>query len=124
MGTILVEGGAAMPGSLGLEGRGRIEGIAIDRQQGFGPGGCGHSASGMEVFLHGGWDKEQATRRAVKRVLENVESQYCNCVEFTAVSAKSFLGMPYASVSGHSRHIQKSSAFTGYQQELTTKEKL
>jgi len=29
----------------------------------------------------------------------------------------SFLGMPDVSVSAHSRHIQKSSAFLGYQQQ-------
>jgi hypothetical protein len=57
-------------------------------------------------------------------VLSNVEAQHCNCVEFTGVSAKSFLGMPYVNVSAHSRHIQKSSAFAGYRQEPTTKEKL
>jgi len=51
----------------------------------------------------------------VKRVITNVELHKCNCVEFTEVSAKSFLGMPYVNVSAHSRHIQESSAFAGGQ---------
>ena len=61
-----------------------------------------------------GLDKEQAVRRAVKRVITNVESHKCNCVEITEVSAKSFLGMPYVNVIAHSRHIQESSAFASH----------
>jgi hypothetical protein len=131
-GTILIEGGAAMPASLGLEGGAASRGWRSIGNKDLSQVNTAIQQAGWTFFFMAGeikiiafgWDKEQATRRAVKRVLENVESQYCNCVEFTAVSAKSFLGMPYASVSGHSRHIQKSSTFTGFQQELTTTEKL
>jgi hypothetical protein len=62
-----------------------------------------------------GLDKDRAVRRAVKRVITNVEAHKCNCVEITEVAAKSFLGMPYVNVSAHSRHIQKSSAFASQQ---------
>ncbi len=51
----------------------------------------------------------------VEWVITNGESHNCNCVEITEVSAKSFLGTPYVNVSAHSRHIQESSALSGYQ---------
>jgi hypothetical protein len=131
-GTILIEGGASMPASLRLEGRADLKGWRsignMDLSQ---VDTAIHQAGWTFFFMAGeiritafGWDKEQAARRAVKRVLGDVESQHCNCVEFTGVLAKSFLGMSYATVSAHSRHIQKSSAFAGYQQGPTTKEKL
>lgn len=77
-----------------------------------------HQAGWTFFFMAGeikitsfGFDKKSAMRRAVKRVIANVESHKCNCVEITEVSAKSFLGMPYVNVSAHSRHIQERSAF-------------
>ena len=131
-GTILIAAGAPMPASLPLEGG--------SSASGWRPAGnldpnelesAIHKAGWTFFFMAGeiritafGWDQEQAARRAVTRVIRDVASHQCNCVEFTGVSAKSFLGMPYVSVSAHSRHIQKSSAFAGYQQQLTTKEKL
>ncbi len=63
-----------------------------------------------------GFDKEAAVRRAVKRAITSVEAQKCNCLEITEVSANSFLGMPYVNISAHARHIQESSAFSGYPQ--------
>ena len=130
-GTILIEGGASMPVSLGLEGVASSNGWRsvsnLDLRQ---LDTAIQQAGWTFFFMAGeikitafGWDKQQAARRAMKRVLSNVEAQHCNCVELTGVSAKSFLGMPYASVTAHSRHIQQSSAFAGYQQELKTKEK-
>ena len=130
-GTILIERDATMPSSVLLEGAADANGwrsvsnfdanqLEIAIQQG---GWTFFFMAGEIRITAFGWDKEQAARRAMEKVLSDVESQRCNCAEFTQVSAKSFLGMPYASVTAHSRHIQKSSAFAGYQQELTTKEK-
>ncbi|MBZ5720123.1 MAG: hypothetical protein LAO03_07055 [Acidobacteriia bacterium] len=45
---------------------------------------------------------------AVKRILGKVKGQHFNGLEVTEIVAKRFLGVPYASVSAHSRHIQKS----------------
>lgn len=44
---------------------------------------------------------------ALKRILEKVRRQNFNCLEVTEIVAKRFLGMPYATVSAHSRHIQQ-----------------
>lgn len=45
---------------------------------------------------------------ALKRILEKVSGQNFNCLEVTSIVAKCFWGMPYATVSAHSRHIQQS----------------
>jgi len=37
-----------------------------------------------------------------------VKRQNFNCLEVTGIVAKRFLGVPYATVSAHSRHIQQS----------------
>jgi hypothetical protein len=119
-GTILIENDASMPKSLQLEGKpysGGWRSVSnLDLNQ---LDVAIHKAGWTFFFMAGeikitafGFDKDGAVRRAVKRVLTNVESHKCNCVEITAVSAKSFLGMPYVNVRAHSRHIQESSAFT------------
>ena len=121
-GTILIEGGASMPESLRLEGKPysshwtAVSNLDLNELD-----TAIHKAGWTFFFMAGeikitafGFDKEGAVRRAVKRVITNVESHKCNCVEITEVSAKSFLGMPYVNVSAHSRHIQESSAFTSH----------
>src|SRR5437870_4175211 len=46
-------------------------------------------------------------RRAVKCVLAKQEGQKFNSLEITKVVSKRFLGIPFMSVTGHSRHIQQ-----------------
>lgn len=48
-------------------------------------------------------------QNALKRIFEKVKPQNFNCLEVTGIGAKHFLGVPYTSVSVHSRHIQQSS---------------
>jgi hypothetical protein len=120
-GTILVERNASMPKSLLLEGKSYSGGWrSVSNLDLNGLDAAIHKAGWTFFFMAGeikitafGFDKERAVRRAVKRVITNVEAHKCNCVEITDVSAKSFLGMPYVNVSAHSRHIQESSAFSG-----------
>jgi hypothetical protein len=118
-GTILIERDASMPESLRLEGKSysggwrSVSNLSLNDLD-----AAIHKAGWTFFFMAGeikitafGFDKERTVRRAVKRVITNVEAHKCNCVEITEVSAKSFLGMPYVNVSAHSRHIQESSAF-------------
>jgi hypothetical protein len=122
-GTILVERNASMPKSLLLEGKSYSgDWRSVSNLDLNGLDVAIHKAGWTFFFMAGeikitafGFDKERAVRRAVKRVITNVEAHKCNCVEITEVSAKSFLGMPYVNVSAHSRHIQESSAFAGGQ---------
>ncbi len=48
-----------------------------------------------------------ALRRAVKCVLAKQEGQKFNSLEITKVVSKRFLGIPFMSVTAHSRHIQQ-----------------
>jgi hypothetical protein len=56
-----------------------------------------------------GFDRTKMIRAALKRLITNVRRQKCNCLEVDNVATRSFLGLPYVSVSAHSRHIQESS---------------
>ena len=46
-------------------------------------------------------------QNALKRILEKVSWQNFNCLEVTGIVTKRFWGMPYTTVSAHSRHIQQ-----------------
>src|SRR5467141_100940 len=48
-----------------------------------------------------------ALRRAVKCVLAQQEGQKFNSLEITKIVSKRFLGIPFMSVTAHSRHIQQ-----------------
>jgi len=55
-----------------------------------------------------GFDREKAARRAVNRILTKTQLDNFNALEISQVTAKSFLGLPYVTVSAHARHIQES----------------
>jgi hypothetical protein len=56
-----------------------------------------------------GFDKQKMLDAALRRLIAKVRMQKCNCLEVDEVSTHSFLGMPYVSISAHSRHIQTGS---------------
>jgi hypothetical protein len=60
-----------------------------------------------------GFNREKAIDSALQRVIAGARLQHCNCIEIDEVSAHSFLGIPYVSVSAHTRHIQKGMIFSG-----------
>ena len=60
-----------------------------------------------------GFDKQKALRAALKRLITDVKSRDCNSIEITRVVDKSFLRIPYLSVSAHARHLQKARLFSG-----------
>lgn len=45
---------------------------------------------------------------ALKRILAKVKPQHFNGLEVTAIVPRRFLGVPYVTVSAHSRHMQHS----------------
>jgi len=55
----------------------------------------------------------------LKQILEKVRQPNFNCFEVTAIVAKRFLGGPYATVSGHSRHVQQRCMLDGVQERQT-----
>jgi hypothetical protein len=54
-----------------------------------------------------GRDRPGTLRRAVKCVLAKQKGQKFNSLEITIVVSKRFLGIPFMSVTAHSRHIQQ-----------------
>jgi|SRR5579871_775744 len=51
---------------------------------------------------------EEKIKCALKRILAKVKLQHFNAVEVTDITAGRFLGIPYVTVSAHSRHMQQS----------------
>lgn len=60
-----------------------------------------------------GFDRRKMVRAALKRIITNVKSQKCNSLEIAQVTSRSFLKVPYVSVSAHARHIQEGLVFSG-----------
>ena len=57
---------------------------------------------------------------ALKRILAKVKHQHFNGLEVTAIVARHFLGVPYVTVSAHSRHLQQSCNLDSAETRRTT----
>ncbi len=65
-----------------------------------------------EIQVNGfGLNDQARMDHAMGRLIDAVKLQNCNCLEITGLHRKSFLGLPYTSVSAHARHIQKDRNF-------------
>jgi hypothetical protein len=62
-----------------------------------------------------GFDREKALGTALNRLIANVKSQKCNCIEITQVTGNSFLKIPFVTVTAHPRHLQMGQTFVGKQ---------
>ena len=51
--------------------------------------------------------KEGSVRSALRRIFSKVRADDFNCLEVTGIVSRHFLGIPYITVSAHSRHIQQ-----------------
>ena len=47
-------------------------------------------------------------QKALKRILKKVKGQHFNGLEVTEIVSRRFLGVPYVTISAHSRHMQQS----------------
>ena len=114
-GTILIKDGTLLPDALQIESEPCATGWRIVKNL---------DASGLGLKIHeAGWsffcvagevkatilgiDGQVAVRGAVKRILANLKLERFNGLEITQVEVKRFLGLPYARVCAHSRHIQE-----------------
>ena|ERR1700676_4932603 len=126
-GTILIEQNTTLPGTLALESSSTGSGWT---QMTNNP--SRHlleeklSAAGWTFFLMAGtiktigfgFDQPGMIQGALNRLIAAVKLQKCNCLEIDAVTKHSFLGLPYVSLSAHSRHIQGGMVF-GHHTDLT-----
>jgi hypothetical protein len=114
-GTILIKDGAFLPDALRFESEPCATGWRLVKNlDGYGLGRKIQEAGRTFFWMAGeigatvfGFDSQKTVRRAVKRILANLKSGKFNSLEITRVASKRFLGLPYASVSAHSRHIQE-----------------
>ena len=83
-----------------------LDGSALD---------CKIHAAGWNFFFMAGEIKgmflgalgAMKIQNALQRILEKVKPQHFNGLEVTGIVASHFLGVPYVTVSAHSRHMQK-----------------
>ena len=59
---------------------------------------------------------------ALQRILAKVRPQHFNGLEVTAIVARHFLGVPYVTVSAHSRHMQHSCNLDGAEVRQTSQD--
>jgi len=59
---------------------------------------------------------------ALARILARVKQQHFNALEVTAIVARNFLGVPYVTVSAHSRHLQHSSNLDSAEMRQTSQD--
>jgi hypothetical protein len=52
--------------------------------------------------------KESSVRSALRQIFSKIRGDHFNCLEVTGIVERHFLGVPYVTVSAHSRHIQQS----------------
>ena len=116
VGTILMKEWPGMKQLLGLESEpcsGEwsllkvLDGFALDRKI--------HAAGWNFFFLAGevkvmffGSLGTAKIQNALKRILQKVKQQQFNGLEVTEIVARRFLGVPYVTISAHSRHVQQS----------------
>jgi hypothetical protein len=114
-GIVLIEEGTPMPESMRLEGPSDSDGWqsveVVDRSE-FErkinrAGWIFYLMAGEIKATVFGFDQRRALRAAMQRIIASVKFQRCNSLQITEVTAKSFLKLPYVSVSARSRHIQE-----------------
>jgi len=115
-GTILIEQGTPLPEPLKFETGPNADdwGTAANLEKELGSAGWTLFFMAGEIKSSSfGFNKQNRVDAAVKRLIASAKRQKCNCLEIGGVSERSFLGVPYVSVSAHWRHIQKGFTFEG-----------
>lgn len=84
-----------------------LDGFALDRKIRDAGRNFFFIASEVKVMFFGAIGAKKI-ERALHRILGKVSQQHYNGLEVTGIVAKRFLGLSYAVVSAHSRHVQES----------------
>jgi hypothetical protein len=115
-GSILIEEGTRLPDSVLLESESYSSGWAALRN----PGSLAAEIKGWTFFFMAGeikstvfgFDRQKTLGHALKRLIASVKLTKCNSFEITQVTRKSFLKVPYVSITAHRRHLQKGLVFS------------
>jgi hypothetical protein len=128
VGTVLVEESPRMTQLLGLEsepysGNWRLvkvlAGFSLDRKIRASGWNFFFMATEVKAIIFGALGTKNI-ENALKRILEKVRGQHFNSAEVTGIVERRFLGLPYAVVSVHSRHIQQSCYLDSAEARLTS----
>lgn len=129
VGAILIEESPRMAQVLGLEsepysGNWRLvkelTGFSLDHKIRASGWNFFFMATEVKTMIFGGLGTRKI-QNALKRILEKVKGQHFNSLEVTAIIEKRFLGVPYAVVSAHSRHVQQSCYLDGAEARRTSR---
>jgi hypothetical protein len=116
VGTILMKEWPGMPQLIGLETEPCIgewsavkalDPFALDRKIHAAGWNLFFMATEVKAMFFGSL-KAAKVQSALQRILAKVKPQHFNGLEVTAIVARHFLGVPYVTVSAHSRHMQHS----------------
>jgi len=83
-----------------------LDGFALDRKIRASGWNFFFMAAEVKAMFFGALGAKKI-QNALKRILGKVKQQHFNSLEVTGIVAKRFLGVPYAVVSAHSRHVQQ-----------------
>ena len=118
VGTILVKEWPGMPQSVGLETEpcfGEwsavkvLDPFALDRKIHAAGWNLFFMAAEVKATFFGSLTPAKV-QAALQRIVAKAKSQHFNGLEITAIVARHFLGVPYVTVSAHSRHMQQSNS--------------
>ena len=84
----------------------KLDGFALDRKIHAAGWNFFFMAPEVKVVFFGAIGAKKV-QNALIRILAKVKRQNFNSLEVTGIVAKRFLGVPYATISAHSRHIQQ-----------------
>jgi hypothetical protein len=121
VGTILMKEWPRMTELLGLENEPYsgnwstvtvLDGFALDRKIHAAGWNFFFMAEEVKVMFFGALGAKKI-QNALRRILAKVKLQEFNGLEVTGIVAKRFLGVPYVTVSAHSRHVQQSCHLDG-----------
>jgi hypothetical protein len=129
VGTVLIEEGPLITQLFGLESEPcsgnwsvvkTLDSFALDRKIRAAGWNFFFMAAEIKVMFFGALGTKKI-QNALKRILAKVRDQNFNGLEVTGIVAKRFLGVPYATVSAHSRHIQQSCCLDGAEARRTSR---
>jgi hypothetical protein len=115
-GTILMKEWPGMTTLLGLESEPCyggwsllkvLDGSALDRKIHAAGWNFFFMATEVKVMFFGSLGAANI-QNTLKRILRKVKEQHFNGLEVTEIVSRRFLGVPYVTISAHSRHIQPS----------------
>jgi hypothetical protein len=118
-GMMLVQDGTPLPEAFVLETAPYTAGWSSIENSTGGRLGRGLETAGWTFFYMAdeirvigfGFEEPSRMHRAVRKVIQTVQGQHCNCLEITQLHRKSFLGLPCVKIVAHARQIQRSRCF-------------